>query len=96
MSKIYSYEDSQKVIRDAWDLAIKHLEDTLSDQYSYNATSYAWGKFQDYVEQDIEFMMVCDYCGKIDIEGNFTTQRSSIEPTHYLQLCYDCSIKQED
>ena len=85
MSKIYSYEDSQKVIRDAWDLAIKHLEDTLSDQYSYNATSYAWSKFQDYVEQDIEFMMTCPRCGKIDIEGNFSTVVGFDKP-----ICYEC------
>ena len=84
MSKVYNYEQSQKVISDAWDLAIKHLETTLPDQYSYNATSYAWGKFQDYVEQDIEFKMVCDLCGKVDDECEFQ------EHQDYGNLCYDC------
>jgi len=85
MSKVYSYEQSQKVIRDAWDLAIKHLETTLPDQYSYNETSYAWSKFQDYVEQDIEFMMTCPRCDKTDIEGNFSTADGFDKP-----ICYEC------
>lgn len=93
MSKVYSYEQSQKVISDAWDLAIKHLETTLSDQYSYNATSYAWSKFQDYVEQDIEFKMQCDLCGKIDGECEFT--EVMINSQDLINICYDCHEKSD-
>lgn len=85
MSKMYSYEQSQKVIGEAWDLAIKYLETTLADQYSYNATSYAWSKFQDYVEQDIEFMMTCPRCDHTDIEGNFSAVEGFDKP-----ICYEC------
>jgi len=84
MEKVYSYEDCQPVIKEAWFKAIKHLEDTLGDQYKYNATDYAWSKFQDYVEQDIEYKMTCDRCGKVDSECDFQ------EHQNYGNLCYDC------
>ena len=60
MSEVYSYEDCQPVIKEAFKKAIEHLQETLGDQYSMNATKFAWGRFQDYVEQDIEYKMTCD------------------------------------
>ena len=84
MSKVYSYEDCQPVIKEAFKKAIDHLKETLSDQYTMSATKFAWNKFQDYAEQDIEFMMVCDLCGKVDGECEFE------EHQDYGNLCYDC------
>ena len=84
MSKVYSFEDCQPVIKEAFKKAIDHLKETLGDQYSMNATKFAWGKFQDYAEQDIEFMMVCDLCGKVVGECDFQ------EHQDYGNLCYDC------
>ena len=84
MSKVYSFEDCQPVIKEAFKKAIDHLKETLGDQYSMNATKFAWGKFQDYVEQDIEFKMTCDRCGKVDGECDFQ------EHQDYGNLCYDC------
>ena len=84
MSKVYSFEETQPVIKEAFKKAIEHLQTTLGDQYSMNATKFAWGKFQDYVEQDIEFKMTCDLCSKIDGESEFT------EHQDYGNLCYDC------
>lgn len=84
MSKVYSYEDCQPVIKEAFKKAIEHLQETLGDQYTMNATKFAWGKFQDYVEQDIEFKMTCDRCGKVDGECDFQ------EHQDYGNLCYDC------
>ena len=84
MSKVYSYEDCQPVIKEAFKKAIDHLKETLGDQYSINATKFAWSKFQDYVEQDIEFKMTCDRCGKVDGECDFQ------EHQDYGSLCYNC------
>ena len=84
MSKVYSYEDCQPVIKEAFKKAIDHLKETLGDQYSMNATKFALGKFQDYVEQDIKFKMTCDRCGKVDGECDFQ------EHQDYGNLCYDC------
>ena len=84
MSKVYSYEDCQPVIKEAFKKAIDHLKETLGDQYSMNATKFAWNKFQDYAEQDIEFKMTCDRCGKVDGECDFQ------EHQDYGNLCYDC------
>ena len=84
MSKVYSFEDCQPVIKEAFKKAIDHLKETLGDQYSMSATKFAWGKFQDYVEQDIEFKMTCDRCGKVDGECDFQ------EHQDYGNLCYDC------
>ena len=84
MSKVYSFEDCQPVIKEAFKKAIDHLKETLGDQYSMNATKFAWGKFQDYAEQDIEFKMTCDRCGKVDGECDFQ------EHQDYGNLCYDC------
>lgn len=84
MSKVYSFEDCQPVIKEAFKRAIDHLKETLGDQYSMNATKFAWNKFQDYAEQDIEFMMTCDRCGKVDGECDFQ------EHQDYGNLCYDC------
>ena len=88
---VYSFEDSQYVIKEAWNLAIEHLKNVLGDQYEYNATKYAWEKFQDYIEQDIECRMRCPLCDQVDIEGNFSY--SKIEPN--VQICYDCKMKEE-
>lgn len=84
MSKVYSYEDCQPVIKEAFKKAIEHLQETLGDQYSMNTTKFAWNKFQDYVEQDIEFKMTCDRCGKVDGECDFQ------EHQDYGNLCYAC------
>ena len=84
MSKVYSFEDCQPVIKEAFKKAIDHLKETLGDQYSMNATKFAWNKFQDYAEQDIEFKMTCDRCGKVDGECDFQ------EHQDYGNLCYDC------
>ena len=48
MDKVYSYEDCQPVIKEAFKKAIDHLKETLGDQYSMNATKFAWDKFQVY------------------------------------------------
>lgn len=86
MNKVYSYEDCRPVIKEAFKRAIDHLKETLGDQYSMNATKFAWDKFQDYVEQDIEFKMTCNRCDIVDIEGNFC--HSLFEPN--VMICYDC------
>lgn len=86
MSKFYSFEDCQPVIKEAFKKAIDHLKETLGDQYTMNTTKFAWGKFQDYVEQDIEYKMTCDCCGTVDIEGNFSY--SVFDPN--VMICYDC------
>lgn len=86
MTKVYSFEESQPVIKEAWNKAIQHLQETLGEQYSYNVTRHAWEKFQDYIEQDIEFKMTCLCCGVVDIEGNFSS--SIFEPNE--MVCYDC------
>ena len=84
MSKVYSYEQAQEVISEAFNLAVKHLEDTLGNQYKCLNTDDARCKFYDKVEQDIEFKMVCDLCGKVDGECDFQ------EHQDYGNLCYDC------
>ena len=86
MSKVYSYEQAQKVISEAFNLAVKHLEDTLGNQYKCWNTDDARCKFYDKVEQDIEFKMICPCCGQVDIEGNFIC--SKFEPNE--MICYDC------
>ena len=86
MPKTYSFEECQPVIKEAFKKAIEHLQETLGDQYSMNATKFAWNKFQDYVEEDIEFTMKCPCCDKVDIEGNFIV--SEFEPN--VMICYDC------
>ena len=91
MTKVYSFEESQPVIKEAWNKAVQHLQETLGDQYSYNATKYAWEKFQDYVEQDVEFKMTCPRCGTVDIEGNFC-----ITETYETEVCYECYTELKD
>lgn len=86
MSKVYNFEDCQPVIKEAFKKAIEHLQETLGDQYSMNATKFAWGKFQDYVGQDIEPKMKCPCCDTVDIEGNFSY--SIFEPNE--MICYEC------
>ena len=86
MSKVYSYEQAQEVISEAFNLAVKHLEDTLGDQYKCWNTDDARCKFYDKVEQDIECKMTCPCCGQVDIEGNFIC--SKFEPNE--MICYDC------
>ena len=41
-------------------------------------------EIKDIVEQDIEFKMVCDRCGKVDGECDFQKHQD------YGNLCYDC------
>ena len=91
MSKVYSFEDCQPVIKEAFKKAIDHLKETLGEQYSMNATKFAWNKFQDYVEQDVEFKMTCDLCGKVDNEDNFTEVMVNSETL--INICYDCHEK---
>ena len=93
MSKVYSYEDCQPVIKEAFKKAIEHLQETLGDQYSMNTTKFAWGKFQDYVEQDIEFKMTCDRCGKVDGESEFT--EVMVNSQDLINICYDCHKKSD-
>ena len=93
MSKVYSFEDCQPVIKEAFKKAIEHLQETLGDQYSMNATEFAWGKFQDYVEQDIECKMTCDRCGTVDIEGNFSFVYKYSKDN---QVCYECRTELEN
>ena len=94
MDKVYSYEDCQPVIKEAFKKAIDHLKETLGDQYSMNATKFAWNKFQDYAEQDIEFMMVCDLCGKVDGECEFT--EVMVNSQDLINICYDCHEKSDE
>ena len=86
--KVYDYEESNKVISKAWNLAIKHLEDTLGDQYKCNVTENAMDKFWDYVQQDIVFMKSCPKCGEADSEGNFMTH--SLYNGGNTEVCYSC------
>lgn len=88
MSEVYSFKDCQPVIKEAFKKAIEHLQETLGEQYSMNTTKFAWGKFQDYVEQDIEFKMTCDRCGKVDIEGNFT--ELMVNSQDLINVCDTC------
>lgn len=91
MSKVYSYEQAQKVISEAFNLAVKHLEDTLGDQYKCWNTDDARSKFYDNVAQDIEFKMTCDLCGKVDDECEFTEVMVNSETL--INICYDCHEK---
>ena len=93
MSKVYSYEQAQEVISEAFNLAVKHLEDTLGNQYKCWNTDDARCKFYDKVEQDIEFMMVCDLCGKVDDECEFT--EVMINSQDLINICYDCHEKSD-
>ena len=93
MSKVYSYEQAQEVISEAFNLAVKHLEDTLGDQYKCWNTDDARSKFYDKVEQDIEFKMVCDLCGKVDGECEFT--EVMINSQDLINICYDCHEKSD-
>lgn len=86
--KVYDYEESNKVISEAWKLAIKHLEDTLGAQYKCNITENAMDKFWDYVQQDIECMKLCPKCGEVDSEGNFMTH--SLYNGGKEEVCYSC------
>lgn len=96
MSKVYSYEQAQEVISEAFNLAVKHLEDRLGDQYKCWNTDDARSKFYDKVAQDIEFMMTCDRCGKVDDECNFTELMVNSEDL--INVCYACyeEINPED
>jgi nanoRNase/pAp phosphatase (c-di-AMP/oligoRNAs hydrolase) len=93
MTEVYSYEQTQPVIKEAFKKAIEHLQTTLGDQYSMNATKFAWNKFQDYVEQDIEFMMKCPRCHTTDIEGNFSFVYKYSKDN---QVCYECRTELEN
>ena len=84
MSKVYSFEDCQPVIKEAFKKALDHLKETLGDQYKCRNTDDARCLFYDKVEQDIEFKMTCDRCGKVDGECDFQ------EHQDYGNLCYDC------
>lgn len=86
--KVYDFEASQKVIKEAWELAVNHLKTTLGEQYDYRSTKFAWEKFQDYSSQDITEKKVCPNCGEIDIEGNFTTH--SLYKDGGIEVCYSC------
>ncbi len=86
MPKVYSFEDCQPVIKEAFKKAIDHLKETLGDQYECWNTDDARCLFYDKAEQDIEFKMTCPCCGQVDIEGNFI--RSKFEPNE--TICYDC------
>ena len=83
--KVYDYEASQKVIKEAWELAVNHLKKTLGEQYDYRSTKFAWEKFQDYSSQDITEKKLCPNCGEIDIERNFCSSHR-----HPEVVCYGC------
>ena len=93
MSKVYSYEQTREVISEAFNLAVKHLEDTLGDQYKCWNTDDARPKFYDKVEQDIEFKMTCDLCGKVDGESEFT--EVMVNSQELINICYDCHEKSD-
>lgn len=90
MSKVYDYEQSKIVISEAWQLAIKHLEDTLGDQYKFCCTGNVAYDFHDYVEQDINFLKVCPTCGEVDEEGNFYCNDNGDE------ICYECHHESQE
>ena len=89
--KVYSYEDCQPIIDEVWDLAIEHLQNVLGDQYAYNVTEDAQVMFYDKIEQDIEYKMTCDRCGKVDDECNFIN--SILSPKD--MICYNCYTDEE-
>ena len=93
MSKVYSYEQAQEVISEAFNLAVKHLEATLGDQYKCWNTDDARPKFYDKVEQDIEFKMTCDLCGKVYGESEFT--EVMVNSQDLINICYDCNEKSD-
>ena len=93
MSKVYSYEQAKEVISEAFNLAVKHLEDTFGDQYKCWNTDDARSKFYDKVEQDIEFMMTCDLCGKVDGECEFI--EVTVNSEDLINICYDCHEKSD-
>ena len=93
MPKVYNYEDCQPLIKEAFKKAIDHLKETLGDQYTMNATKFAWGKFQDCVEQDIEFKMTCDRCGKVGGECDF--QEVTVNSETLINICYDYHEKSD-
>lgn len=91
MSKVYSFEDCRPVIKEAFKKAIDHLKETLGDQYKCWNTDDARPKFYDKVEQDIEFKMSCDLCGKVDSEDEFT--EVMVNSQDLINICYDCHEK---
>lgn len=86
--KVYNFEEADKVVRGAWGLAIKHLQDALGDQFDYRSMKHAWGKFQDYAHQDIEYKVICPKCGEVDGEGNFMSHR--LYEGGKKEVCYSC------
>ena len=48
-------------------------------------------EIKDIVEQDIEFKMTCDRCGKIDGEYKFT--EVMVNSQDLINICYECHEK---
>lgn len=86
--KRYNYEGCNQVIGEAWKLAIKHLEDTLGDQYECNCTENAMEKFWDYAQQDMTFYEECPRCGKYEDEVYMSY--ASFRDNKMEMVCYDC------
>ena len=50
-------------------------------------------EIKDIVEQDIEFKMACDRCGKVDDECEFT--EVMINSQDLINICYGCHEKSD-
>ena len=50
-------------------------------------------EIKDIVEQDIEFKMVCDLCGKVNGECDFTEVMINLQDL--INICYDCHEKSD-
>lgn len=86
--KVYSYSMAQQVIDNAFRKAIKHCEKHLRDQFDSNGAYFSEARceFFELIEQNTEFLLVCDECGETDLEGNCTETPDGVK-------CYKCEYE---
>lgn len=84
--KFYNYDHANKVVEEAWQLAISHLEKTLGDQYKNSVTDHAREKFWDYATQDITYMDQCPKCLNV-VNGSEMMCGG---------ICYDCYCEENE
>lgn len=89
MNNVHSYEDCQPIIEQAFDIAIKYLKENLGDSYTTDKTRLAWSNFQNCVESDIKFEMLCPVCKEVKSEDSFMTLDST---TYCCGSCFENAV----